>query len=470
MVTVVFIPVLTFALGVLVTILVMQRIRAAEAVSEDGSHGGAQALELVLRATGAGFGCLVGGEGELIRGAASGLVRNQALAVARLAMHDERAHRIELETDVILAAGDGQRGAAVVIGRDALGEEAPGRIYNMLRMLAESSEAVGTQIPAGSSDVLTPGSWAAAGPESLEIVANRLADLAVQIVRHQTAVVVIDRTTRRASIVAVSKRADRRLLGLLVQPDSAVGRACHEGTPMAAATLKELTGLDSPDRRRGFPAATVFPLVSGAETVGALIVFAPRKSLSELRLRELSTLLNEATPQLGAAIAIRAAETRALTDHLTGLPNRRALERVMSLPGVERASLICIDIDHFKQVNDTYGHPAGDAVLKQIARILRASLRDRDVAARTGGEEFSLWLPDTDLTDALEVAERVRKKVESTIMDWQGKSLRVTCSGGIATFPDAVGDIRNLYPAADRALYRAKERGRNRVEVSAPSH
>jgi diguanylate cyclase (GGDEF)-like protein len=130
------------------------------------------------------------------------------------------------------------------------------------------------------------------------------------------------------------------------------------------------------------------------------------------------------------------------------------------------AALLVLDLDFFKRLNDTHGHLAGDAALRHVAVVLRRALRDADIATRIGGEEFALWLPDTPAAAGLEVAERVRVAVEQTPVVWQGKPISMTGSIGVATYPETTPDRLNLYAAADAALYRAKQGGRNRVELA----
>jgi diguanylate cyclase (GGDEF)-like protein len=156
-----------------------------------------------------------------------------------------------------------------------------------------------------------------------------------------------------------------------------------------------------------------------------------------------------------------------MTDELTRLPNRRALDRALVGWGDDQpGALLCVDIDLFKKVNDDLGHAAGDAALKHVARIFRQALREGDVAARIGGEEFAIWLPHTPLTHAVDVAERIRKSVEATVMHWAGTDVKMTCSVGVAAIPETVTQVANLFPTADSALYQAKSRGRNRVETA----
>lgn len=158
-------------------------------------------------------------------------------------------------------------------------------------------------------------------------------------------------------------------------------------------------------------------------------------------------------------------------DALTGLPNRVLLRQELNrrLNSVERGeslAVFCLDLDYFKQVNDTYGHVAGDGALRHVADVLRRVVRVPDLAARMGGEEFGLWLPEASLAAAREVAERVRASVEASPFHWEGQEIRLTCSVGVAAVPDTTSAVANLYPSADAALYRAKAGGRNRVEAA----
>src|SRR2546425_5701892 len=181
----------------------------------------------------------------------------------------------------------------------------------------------------------------------------------------------------------------------------------------------------------------------------------------------LQRLVAELGSRLPAARAIFEAEQRAVSDPLTGLRNRRELERALTLQGSKAppiATLIYSDLDHFKKLNDTLGHAAGDAALRHVARILEGAVRDKDLVARIGGEEFAVWMPHTPMESGLEVAERIRATVESTQWRWSGEPYDLTISCGVASYPDSVTQVENLRSAADAALYRAKQGGRNRVE------
>ncbi len=159
-------------------------------------------------------------------------------------------------------------------------------------------------------------------------------------------------------------------------------------------------------------------------------------------------------------------ETLTVTDGMTGLKNHRAFQENL---GIQIAlikrrpaplSLLLIDVDHFKAINDTFGHPIGDEYLIQLAQILRENSREGDFVARHGGEEFAVILPDTDDVNAVKVAQKVRRAVESST--WSESA--ITVSVGVSTFlPEAIGEQTQMVSMADQALYLSKERGRNCV-------
>jgi len=168
----------------------------------------------------------------------------------------------------------------------------------------------------------------------------------------------------------------------------------------------------------------------------------------------------------------RLLEELALTDSLTGLPNRRAIEAwaERQLSGAARYGfplwVVLMDLDHFKKINDTYGHEAGDIVLKRFADILKSNTRLSDISGRIGGEEFLQVLTHADENNVLVVVERVRKQFEAERFTWDGKAVGVTASFGVAGFSGKTApDFSKLVRQADAALYRSKDRGRNRIEV-----
>jgi diguanylate cyclase (GGDEF)-like protein len=159
----------------------------------------------------------------------------------------------------------------------------------------------------------------------------------------------------------------------------------------------------------------------------------------------------------------------AAVDSLTQLRNRRSFQarledetRRWRRHGAD-VSLIMLDIDHFKEFNDTFGHPAGDEVLRTVGRLLRTSLRAADFAARYGGEEFAIILPNTSSAGSLVVADQLRQAIEGA--HWAERP--ITASLGVATMSEEISTPEQLVAEADRALYRSKESGRNRVTAGA---
>lgn len=152
-------------------------------------------------------------------------------------------------------------------------------------------------------------------------------------------------------------------------------------------------------------------------------------------------------------------------DGLSHLLNRRAWyeesNKVYSLD--KGLSFIMLDIDHFKKVNDTYGHECGDKVIKRVASIILEQTRENDIVGRLGGEEFGVVLPNTNIDEAINVAERIRKNIESAIIEYHGISLQVTASLGTIQNNKSVSDFDSLVSLGDRNLYIAKDSGRNRV-------
>ena len=173
---------------------------------------------------------------------------------------------------------------------------------------------------------------------------------------------------------------------------------------------------------------------------------------------------------LELSITSQHAREAALTDVLTGLYNRRhAMDRLAQEwaeadRGLRPLAVLMLDIDYFKVVNDSYGHDAGDSVLRRVADVLRAIARLSDVVCRYGGEEFLIIAPDTPLDGAFQLAERIRVGIERQSMPVGGQTIRLSMSLGVAVKDGRIGSHERLLKAADEALYRAKQKGRNRVE------
>jgi diguanylate cyclase (GGDEF)-like protein len=214
----------------------------------------------------------------------------------------------------------------------------------------------------------------------------------------------------------------------------------------------------------------VVPLIAEQRPAGILFIACPNDSLDPDKTELLDSLRNRAAPYLQNAILHRKITDLAALDDLTRILNRRfGLRRLQEefsravRHGVP-VSVLLLDVDHFKQFNDSFGHDAGDQVLKAVAAAVEDNLRAGDVICRYGGEEFMVVAPGTGLRDGAAVAERLRRLIEATAIRWGSRELRVTASVGVATWPMArVSVCEELVSAADSALYAAKDAGRNRV-------
>jgi len=186
---------------------------------------------------------------------------------------------------------------------------------------------------------------------------------------------------------------------------------------------------------------------------------------------DLDLLLARARTLLDFKNYLDSCEEAAFTDHLTGLANRRRFERQLEREAARTKRyghpfcLLLLDVDHFKLVNDAYGHEGGDEALRRLGHVLQTGTRGVDTAARVGGEEFAIILTETDFAHGLEVAERLRQTIKETDIPEAG---RITASIGLAEFNESMRDGHELYGIADAALYEAKRQGRDRV-VSTPT-
>ena len=209
----------------------------------------------------------------------------------------------------------------------------------------------------------------------------------------------------------------------------------------------------------------------GSQFWGSAMISPLQDADSELRDPAYCMIIRDISDKREASETQRKAT---FCDYLTGLANRRAFFEAAELELHRRkvsnrpTAMILFDADHFKSVNDRFGHPAGDAVLRHLAAALSASFRDVDVVARVGGEEFAVLLPSTDLAAAAAVANRVRTLVETAQVVVDGDSISYTVSAGVAAMDDSVAGLDGLMKRADQALYAAKARGRNRVDCWTP--
>jgi diguanylate cyclase (GGDEF)-like protein len=225
-----------------------------------------------------------------------------------------------------------------------------------------------------------------------------------------------------------------------------------------------------PMRIKDYESLLVLPLLVKDEVIGTFTVAAQRPAAFPTDKREmLGVIANQVAISMANARMYELVEEQATTDGLTGLVNHRTFqERFANMLGrAERrgfaVSMLLTDIDHFKKVNDTYGHPTGDEVLRRVAAILKASARKIDIVARYGGEEFAIVLEGTDRQGAFQLAERIRQEVEQQSFASQQGAFQATLSIGVASYPDDARDKADIIARADQSLYAAKHGGRNRT-------
>jgi diguanylate cyclase (GGDEF)-like protein len=225
---------------------------------------------------------------------------------------------------------------------------------------------------------------------------------------------------------------------------------------------------------RGLSSLKVVPLKAGAAVLGALVLGArQRGAYSREVVLQLEVVAMQAGQSIERARLFDRTELLATTDGLTGLTNHRTFQERLEGQLAQaqrygkRMSLLLCDVDHFKTVNDTYGHPVGDEVLRGLARTLLREARGTDVVARYGGEEFAIVMPETDGAGAVVIAERIRDRVSRLVFQTPQGPLRVTISLGAATFPDHASGKAELVERADGCLYHAKRHGRNQTVSAA---
>ena len=265
-----------------------------------------------------------------------------------------------------------------------------------------------------------------------------------------------------------------------IDSSSVVAEGCRAGTlqvledSRTASLGRGLYGVPRVIQEPG--SVAIVPLVKDGRTLGALVLEATdAKALSLEESRPLTVLAAIVASSLELVWQFAEVDLRARTDPLTGLWNRHhfgeQLQRTLNEADRygSQVSLVLVDIDHFKRVNDTWGHEAGDAVLRQVARILQDGVRSVDICVRYGGEEIAMLLAQTDSDHAIEVAERLRAKIAAQPLRHGGAEIPVTASFGVATYPETVKVRDQLFPASDKALYIAKHEGRNRVRAKPAS-
>jgi two-component system cell cycle response regulator len=317
---------------------------------------------------------------------------------------------------------------------------------------------------------------------TVEQVIETAFDAAAAIVEYDAAAIALyDRAKSRHKIAAVRVRPGGEGL---IDPDQLTNLEFKDNAGLASMVVKNRHYLPAGGEPREVSAPIytrkvkiedarsllVLPLLAADEPVGTLTLVARAEKRFGKDVREmLAVIANQVAIALENGFLYRKMETMATTDGLTGLTNHRTFQqRFADL--LERAArhghrvaLLLCDVDHFKKVNDTYGHPVGDEVLRRVARVLQEVPRKIDIPARYGGEEFAVLLDNVDVAQAKQVAERIRIEISRVVVDSEKGPLSVTESIGIAAFPDDGKDRATLIERADLALYHAKHTGRNRV-------
>lgn len=316
---------------------------------------------------------------------------------------------------------------------------------------------------------------------TMEQVQDTAFDAAAAIVDYDVAVLTLhdaDRSKHRVTSVRVKDGSPNivnveRLQGLEFRDNAGLASMVVKNKhylPTGGAPRDSSTPVFNNKLRFQCESLLVLPLLSADEAIGTLTLASHRRGQFRKDVREmLGVISNQVAVSMQNALMYKRMETMATTDGLTGLTNHRSFqERFADLVersqrhGHQAAMLLC-DVDHFKNVNDTYGHPVGDEVLRRVARVLQEAVRKIDIPARYGGEEFAVVLEATDLEGALGLAERIREDVKAMVLESDQGTFGITMSIGVTSFPADGADPAELIERADLSLYHAKENGRNQV-------
>jgi diguanylate cyclase (GGDEF)-like protein len=315
--------------------------------------------------------------------------------------------------------------------------------------------------------------------EVLELVLKHLA----QIVPHDAAYIALPNGDGNIHVRRARGYKERGLEELLLSLHVPVdffplwSRVYQSCEPLAVTDTQEDAVWSNLPELSWVRSSACAPILTKGEFVGFLNLDSARPgAFTEVELERLRTFADYAAVAIEKARLFEKTQNLAITDELTGLFNRRQVLKLAEIE-YERVrryhrplSAVMIDIDHFKRINDTYGHPVGDQALIALANCCRANLRTVDILGRYGGEEFLILLPETQHDKALEAAERIRKQVEAMVLPAAKGPLKLTISAGVATLDlEAPVSLDELIKNADDALYGAKAAGRNRVQGATPS-
>jgi diguanylate cyclase (GGDEF)-like protein len=300
-----------------------------------------------------------------------------------------------------------------------------------------------------------------------------------QLLRHH-----LERTLAGTTVVILNRNnsADRLEAVTLLASDSPLAETLRGAEPRSCLAVRSGRTHRASDTEPALLACPVcavcpgasacVPLTVGGEVIGSVLLNRAAR-YTEAEEQRIHESVRQSAPVLANLRNLAVAEIRAATDGLTGLPNKRAvtdtLKRMFAQASTTGSplALLLLDLDHFKQINDQRGHAVGDQVLANVGAVLRSVLRARDFAGRNGGEEFAVLLPDTDVSAATEIAERIRQAISEISVP--GTDVSVTTSIGVGGFPRHVSTLDRLERLTDAALYLAKRHGRNQVEQAEPA-
>jgi diguanylate cyclase (GGDEF)-like protein len=301
----------------------------------------------------------------------------------------------------------------------------------------------------------------------LESVLNTAADA----VRADAAIFWAFTPTREELYPSINRGIDVDSLVRVSVGEGAVGLVAERSSPVVVPSPTPGGARFSRHEPR-FPVAVAVPIYSHDKILGVLALYRtdPRKHFADQELEMVSFLAEQGGTAIENVLLHEEAQRLSITDGLTGIWNRRYFQMqfrqvLATAARFERTfSVLMLDLDHFKRINDTYGHRRGDEVLVEFAQRVTTMVREVDTFARYGGEEFACLLTETDIDGAMITAEKIREAVaRDPLASAEGQPLHLTVSIGIASYPEHGDSFVSLIEAADRALYRAKQTGRNQV-------
>ncbi len=308
----------------------------------------------------------------------------------------------------------------------------------------------------------------------LDVILDTVLDFSKEIVNYDLSAVVLNGEEEPSGLSKAKGEGAESLFDKKGRLESGITGWVREKKSTYHFTRNEVAGKvfpDLPKPLKGMGSFLCMPLMVGGEVTGIFITARrASKAYSAYETKLLEAIAAHLSMAVSNALIYNRMERMAITDGLTGLFNHRHFQETLTAE-IERANRtgehfaqLLTDIDFFKKVNDNYGHPAGDKILKEVSRIIKDSIRNIDFAARYGGEEFSVILVNADRKEALKISERIRKTVEKTAFDiGGGQKINITMSIGVAAFPADATSKERLVGLADATLYLAKEEGRNRV-------